>query len=135
MNFDRTLLALFWQNNIFDRTFRKFGVWQNSKWWNVLSKKCNFSRFLSYLFKRISILKKTTFVLWNFIWPPNVKSVSWRRPAAMLVAVNKCSYLSQTLTWSLRHFRIFFSIPRWLKLKINHKDYKHHLWMNYYKIG
>ena len=47
-NFDRTLLALFWQNHNFDRTFRKIRVWQNCKCENVLSKKRVFSRFLSY---------------------------------------------------------------------------------------
>ena len=46
-NIDRTLLALFWQNHIFDRTFTKIRVWQNCKCENVLSKKRAFSRFLS----------------------------------------------------------------------------------------
>ena len=47
---DRTFLALFWQNHIFDRTFRKIRVWQNSKWENVLSKRCPFRRILSYTY-------------------------------------------------------------------------------------
>ena len=48
-NLDRTFLAVFWQNHIFDRTFRKIWVWQNSKSENVLSKRRPFRRFLSYV--------------------------------------------------------------------------------------